>query len=196
MCEISSRWVQFWYVYIPFFCRHCIYRNEGPQSELESCRVGYRPRMIQNQNASRFSGTSDSLIVPHQNGTKQGRRCNHANATNSLFDIWAIYPWLWPAGHASQLLPEMFWSRGWTNRAGISQFGEVARYSGLRKFYSCAVYCEALHGLSHLLEIALFQSFPVIHDHRWWSARKATKTNSFEVFANSRFVTTMRQKLT
>ena len=32
------------------------------------------------------------LLAPHQDGTKQGRRCSHA--TRSLEKLWADFPWV------------------------------------------------------------------------------------------------------
>jgi len=29
------------------------------------------------------------MLAPHQDGTKQGRRCSHA----TLDDLWAAFPW-------------------------------------------------------------------------------------------------------
>jgi len=30
------------------------------------------------------------LLAPHQNGTKQGRRCSHS----TLDDLWIAFPWV------------------------------------------------------------------------------------------------------
>ena len=69
------------------------------------------------------------LLAPHQDGTKQGRRCSHST--------WSLGrpPGRFPVGGvADRTFPVAFWSCGWTNVAGISRFGEVARHGGICNF--------------------------------------------------------------
>ena len=42
-------------------------------------------------------------LAPNQDGTKQGRRCNHA--IWSLVEIYATFPWVQPAGFTSPIFP-------------------------------------------------------------------------------------------
>jgi len=80
------------------------------------------------------------LLAPLQDGTKQGRRCNHS--TRSLGDFLAAFPWVYPAGLASSLIPGAFWTDDRNNVTGISRFGEAVRPSGLCVFHSCTLCCE------------------------------------------------------
>jgi len=68
---------------------------------------------------------------------KQGRRCSQA--TWSLADLWALSPWVWPAGRAPPIFSGTSWSRGQTIVAEISLFGEVVQNSGLYEFRSCVL---------------------------------------------------------
>ena len=60
---------------------------------------------------------------------KQGRRYNHA-----ILSLVTAFPLMSSAGLASPTFPGTFCSRGRTNLAGISLFGEVARNSGFYEF--------------------------------------------------------------
>jgi len=78
-----------------------------------------------------------NLLAPHQKGTKQGRRCSHS--TWSMNDLWAAFPWVYPARLASSVFRGTYCTHARTNVAGISRFGEVVRHSGLCEFHSCAL---------------------------------------------------------
>jgi len=58
------------------------------------------------------------LLAPYQDGTKQGRRCNHA--TCSLVDLWAAFLWVWPAQPASPNFCGTFRTQDRTKVAEIS----------------------------------------------------------------------------
>jgi len=77
------------------------------------------------------------LLAPHQDRTKEGRRCSQSNW--SLDDIWVAFPWVWTTGLASPVFRRAFWIHGRTNVVVFSQFGEVVRHSGLCEFHSCAI---------------------------------------------------------
>ena len=76
------------------------------------------------------------LLAPHQDWTKQGRRCSHC--TWPLVDLAALR-WVSPPGLASPTFPEAFWSRGRTIAAEMSLFQEVTRQYELYEFHSCAL---------------------------------------------------------
>ena len=119
------------------------------------------------------------LLVPYQDGTKQGRRCSHS--TWSLVDFWPAFPCM---GVASRIcFAYLSWSilaHSGTNTAVISLFGEVAQHSELYEFQSCALCRKVSHRelfaksqfLPLALGIALFQSLPKIHDHKWGSEQR------------------------
>jgi len=81
------------------------------------------------------------LLAPHQDGTKQGRRCNYTTR-----------PWTTSGslsrGLASRAcftsLSLAFWIHGRTNVVVSSQL-ELIRHSGLCEFHSCALCREVSH---------------------------------------------------
>ena len=83
------------------------------------------------------------LLVPHQNGTKQGRKCNYS--TQALDDIWVAFPWVQPAGLASSVFRWVFWIHGRTNVVVFSQLGEVVRHSEHCEVHSHALCREVSH---------------------------------------------------
>ena len=84
------------------------------------------------------------LLAPHQNGTKQGRKCNHS--TWSLDDLLVALSWVYPARLASPIFSEAFRTGGQNyNVPGISRFGEVVRHSALCEFLGCALCHEVSH---------------------------------------------------
>ena len=52
------------------------------------------------------------LMDPHQDGPKQGRRCNHAT-WSSVYCLVA-FSWVYPAGLSMPIFRRAFWSRGLT----------------------------------------------------------------------------------
>ena len=114
------------------------------------------------------------LLAPHQAGTKQYRRCSHA--TRSSDCLWAASRGcrLQPEGLSSPFVPGTFWTRGRTNVAGISRFGEAAWRHGRYGFQTCALCHQVSHwelfanipSLPFILLTVFFQSLPNIHKHR------------------------------
>ena len=114
-------------------------------------------------------------LAPHQDGTKQGRRCSQS--TWSLDTHWAgalsdgysqqymlHQASLWYSGHITES----------TKLGSLDRFGrELARNFGFYKFHSCSLCHKVLQsGLSakipslpFALEIVFLQSLPNIHDH-------------------------------
>ena len=111
------------------------------------------------------------LLVPHQDGNKQGQRCSHS--TRSLNGLWSAFPWVQPAGLASIIFSVTFWKHGRTNVFEITRFGgKVARHSGLYEFHRCPLCREVSHRelIAKILSLPLalgavfFQSLSKIHD--------------------------------
>jgi len=73
------------------------------------------------------------LLAPHQDETKQGRRCSHS--TSALDDLWTAFPWVKSAGLASPVFRGAFWTYGRTNVYVPSQFREVVPHLGLCEFH-------------------------------------------------------------
>jgi len=78
-----------------------------------------------------------------------------------------------PAGSASPIFPGPFWAYGQTIATDISLFrGESGSTFKLYEFHSCALCVEVSHDehfakipfMLLILEIALFQTLPKIHD--------------------------------
>ena len=88
---------------------------------------------------SQSTEISDSSAAPHQDGTKQGRRCSHA--TRSLDKLWAAFPWVETV--AWKILSWVILDT-WPI-VGISRFGEVAWHPGLYRFQTCALFYEVSH---------------------------------------------------
>jgi len=111
------------------------------------------------------------LLAPQQGGTKHGWRCSHS--TWSWDDLWAAFPWVWPAGKYLDKRGT-FWTHGRTNVAEISRSGGMALHSGFYEYHSCTLCREVPHlglypkvpSLPLAPEITFFQSIFKIHDHR------------------------------
>jgi len=94
-------------------------------------------------NTSWSTAISDSSAGSSLRRTKQGRRCTHS--TWSLDDLWAAFPWVWPAELALPVFCGTFWTHDRTNVAVICQFGEVVQHSGLWEFHNGVLYREVSH---------------------------------------------------
>jgi len=65
----------------------------------------------------RFQPPLIVLLAPHQDRTKQGRRCNHS--TWFLVDLWIAFAWMQPTGFAPSIFLEAFWSRDPTSSCDL-----------------------------------------------------------------------------
>ena len=142
------------------------------------CFSSSESRRFSRPRRSRNTSRSTAMIVPlapHQDGTKQGRRCSQS--TWSLDTHWAgalsggysqqymlHQASLWYSGHITES----------TKLGSLDRFGrELARNFGFYKFHSCSLCHKVLQsGLSakipslpFALEIVFLQSLPNIHDH-------------------------------
>jgi len=178
-------WIFYWWIFIP----------------LERVAGAATPEGLEIPHGQQQSQVV--LLDPDQDGTKQGRRCNHASWL--LVDLLGHFI----MGVASRTcLDNLSWDilntrpkqRTWD--LSIRRRGGSAFRTSL--FRSCALCCEVSRRqflaksqfLPLVLEIVFFQSLPKIHDHRWGSEQTDLKTDSFAVVSKLPFCRHRAIKLT
>jgi len=86
------------------------------------------------------------LLAPHQDQTKQGRRCSHFTYCIGLQWFLNRFSVALPARLPSPDFRGVFWTHCRTNISVLSQFvGEVFPHLGLCEFYNCAFRREVSH---------------------------------------------------
>ena len=106
-------------------------------------------------------------------GPKKGQRCNHS--TWSLVNHWAAFLWVQAAGRASPILPETFWTHGWTNFVGSLVSEKWFNIQGLTNF-TAAHFVGKCHAVNSSQKryvcrwhLGCYSFITKIHDHRWGS---------------------------